>query len=140
MGHERERSNHYNHIDDDLSRAIETDGCPLPGVEVRIDDDGNTLPTGEIGRLLAQACSNWRLLGSTSMQLMPTVGSIPATSLELTIGIHPHHRSLKGRRHSWCENIPVVEIENLLYRHPSVAQVAIVAYPDERRANACDDC
>jgi cyclohexanecarboxylate-CoA ligase len=30
------------------------------------------------------------------------------------------------------ENIPVVEIEALLYRHPAVAQVAIVAYPDER--------
>ena len=30
------------------------------------------------------------------------------------------------------ENIPVVEIELLLYRHPAVAQVAVVAYPDER--------
>ena len=30
------------------------------------------------------------------------------------------------------ENIPVVEIEALLYRHPAIAQVAIVAYPDER--------
>jgi cyclohexanecarboxylate-CoA ligase len=30
------------------------------------------------------------------------------------------------------ENIPVVEIEALLYRHPAVAQVAIVAYPDQR--------
>jgi cyclohexanecarboxylate-CoA ligase len=30
------------------------------------------------------------------------------------------------------ENIPVVEVESLLYKHPAVAQVAIVAYPDER--------
>ena len=30
------------------------------------------------------------------------------------------------------ENIPVVEIEALLYRHPAVGQAAIVAYPDER--------
>jgi cyclohexanecarboxylate-CoA ligase len=30
------------------------------------------------------------------------------------------------------ENIPVVEVESLLYKHPVVAQVAIVAYPDER--------
>jgi cyclohexanecarboxylate-CoA ligase len=30
------------------------------------------------------------------------------------------------------ENIPVVEIESLLYRHPSIAMAAIVAYPDER--------
>jgi cyclohexanecarboxylate-CoA ligase len=30
------------------------------------------------------------------------------------------------------ENIPVFEIEALLYKHPAVAQVAIVAYADER--------
>jgi cyclohexanecarboxylate-CoA ligase len=30
------------------------------------------------------------------------------------------------------ENIPVVEIETLLYKHPAINQVAIVAYPDER--------
>jgi cyclohexanecarboxylate-CoA ligase len=30
------------------------------------------------------------------------------------------------------ENIPVVEIESLLYRHPGIAMAAIVAYPDER--------
>jgi len=30
------------------------------------------------------------------------------------------------------ENVPVVEIENLLYKHPAVAAVAIVGYPDSR--------
>jgi cyclohexanecarboxylate-CoA ligase len=30
------------------------------------------------------------------------------------------------------ENIPVVEIESLLYRHPAIAMAAIVSYPDER--------
>lgn len=30
------------------------------------------------------------------------------------------------------ENIPVVEVESLLYRHPAIAMAAIVAYPDER--------
>jgi cyclohexanecarboxylate-CoA ligase len=30
------------------------------------------------------------------------------------------------------ENIPVVGIENVLYRHPAVRQVAIVAMPDAR--------
>lgn len=31
-----------------------------------------------------------------------------------------------------AENIPVVEVESLLYKHPAVLMVAIVAYPDER--------
>jgi cyclohexanecarboxylate-CoA ligase len=30
------------------------------------------------------------------------------------------------------ENIPVMEIENLLYKHPAIALVAIVGYPDTR--------
>ena len=30
------------------------------------------------------------------------------------------------------ENIPVAEIESLLYKHPNIAMVALVAYPDER--------
>jgi cyclohexanecarboxylate-CoA ligase len=30
------------------------------------------------------------------------------------------------------ENIPVVEIENLLYRHPVIRQVAVVGVPDPR--------
>ncbi len=31
-----------------------------------------------------------------------------------------------------AENIPVVEVETELYKHPAVAQVAVVAYPDAR--------
>jgi cyclohexanecarboxylate-CoA ligase len=30
------------------------------------------------------------------------------------------------------ENIPVVEVEGLLFKHPAVAGVAIVGYPDPR--------
>ncbi|MGC5204397.1 AMP-binding enzyme, partial [Klebsiella pneumoniae] len=38
------------------------------------------------------------------------------------------------------ENVPVIEIEQLMYRHPAVQEVAIVGVPDERlgeRACAC---
>jgi cyclohexanecarboxylate-CoA ligase len=39
------------------------------------------------------------------------------------------------------EKMPVVEIESLLYKHPAVAQVAVVAYPDGASGRArlrCD--
>ncbi len=38
------------------------------------------------------------------------------------------------------ENVPVVEIEALLYKHPSIAEAALVGYPDPRlgeRGCAC---
>ena len=34
------------------------------------------------------------------------------------------------------ENIPVAEVENLIYRHPDVAECAVVAMPDARLGRA----
>ena len=47
-------------LDDDEERSIDTDGCPLPGVELKVVDvDGLALPAGEVGKLLLRACSNF---------------------------------------------------------------------------------
>ena len=35
------------------------------------------------------------------------------------------------------ENIPVAEVEELLYRHPAIYDAAIVAMPDERLGERC---
>jgi len=47
-------------LDDDDQLAFTTDGCALPGVEVKvIDDEGKTLPPSKIGRLVVRSCSNF---------------------------------------------------------------------------------
>ena len=47
-------------LDDDDERSVNTDGCPLPGMEVRVvDADGAAAPTGVVGRLLVRGCSNF---------------------------------------------------------------------------------
>ncbi|MGO3928523.1 cyclohexanecarboxylate-CoA ligase [Rhodopseudomonas pseudopalustris] len=123
-------------LDDDDRLASTTDGCALPGVEVRVvDGDGNALPAGQIGRLVVRACSNfggylkrphWN---ATDAEGWFDTGDLAYMTAEGYIRISGRSKDVIIRG---GENIPVVEVEALLYKHPAVAQVAIVAYPDER--------
>ncbi|MBS0342659.1 MAG: cyclohexanecarboxylate-CoA ligase [Proteobacteria bacterium] len=123
-------------LDDDDQRAFTTDGCPLPGVEVKIiDADGSTMPTGEVGKLVVRASSNFGgylkrpHLNNTDAQGWFDTGDLAHMDADGYIRISGRSKDVIIRG---GENIPVFEIEALLYRHPAVAQVAIVAYPDER--------
>jgi cyclohexanecarboxylate-CoA ligase len=47
-------------LEDEDIRAFTTDGCALPGAEIKvIDTQGRTLPHGQVGRLVVRACSNF---------------------------------------------------------------------------------
>ncbi|MGP9810256.1 cyclohexanecarboxylate-CoA ligase [Rhodopseudomonas sp. NSM] len=123
-------------LDDDDKLASTTDGCPLPGVEVKvIDGDGATLPAGQIGRLVVRACSNFGgylrrpQWNATDKEGWFDTGDLAYMTAEGYIRISGRSKDVIIRG---GENIPVVEVEALLYKHPAVAQVAIVAYPDER--------
>ncbi|MGT2433317.1 cyclohexanecarboxylate-CoA ligase [Cupriavidus basilensis] len=123
-------------LEDDDERAIHTDGCPLPGVEVRVADAaGAALPPGATGRLLVRSCSNFGgylrrpHLNDTDAEGWFDTGDLARIDTRGYIRIDGRSKDVIIRG---GENIPVVEIETLLYRHPAVAQVAIVSYPDER--------
>ena len=122
--------------EDDDVRAFTTDGCALPGVEVRVvDDAGQTLAPGEVGRLVVRACSNfggylkrpqWNATDADGWFDTGDLAHLDAAGY-LRISGRSKDVIIRGG-----ENIPVFEVESLLYKHPAVAQVAIVAYPDER--------
>lgn len=123
-------------LDDDDERSFSTDGCPLPGVEVKVvDGDDKTLPVGEIGKLMLRSCSNFggylhrpHLNGTDADDWFDT-GDLARIDAQGYIRITGRSKDVIIRG---GENIPVVEIESLLYRHPAIAMAAIVAYPDER--------
>jgi cyclohexanecarboxylate-CoA ligase len=122
--------------EDDDARSCTTDGCALPGAEVRIaDTEGRTLPAGETGRLLVRSASNFGgylkrpQWNNTDAEGWFDTGDLARVDAVGYIRIDGRSKDVIIRG---GENIPVVEIEALLYRHPAVAQVAIVAYPDER--------
>jgi cyclohexanecarboxylate-CoA ligase len=122
--------------EDDDERACHTDGCALRGVEVKVVDlDGGPLRTGQVGKLLVRACSNFGgylkrpQWNNTDAQGWFDTGDLARIDAQGYIRISGRSKDVIIRG---GENIPVVEIEALLYRHPAVAMVAIVAYPDER--------
>jgi cyclohexanecarboxylate-CoA ligase len=123
-------------LDDDDERAFNTCGCPLPGVELRVvDADGKPLANGTSGRLLIRACSNFGgylhrpHLNGTDQDDWFDTGDLASIDERGYVRIDGRSKDVIIRG---GENIPVVEIEALLYKHPAVAQAAIVAYPDER--------
>ncbi|NMF97618.1 cyclohexanecarboxylate-CoA ligase [Aromatoleum toluolicum] len=122
------------------ARALEksgvSDGRALPGIEVRIiDSNGDEVPTGETGELLIRGSSLFAgylkrpQLNSVDANGWFDTGDLAFQDAEGYIRINGRSKDIVIRG---GENIPVVEIENLLYRHPSITTVAVVGYPDRR--------
>jgi len=127
-----------NGLRDDEEKIVGSDGAPLAGMELRIvDDDGAPVPPGVEGELLtrgaaqfvgyfrrpqftaeAHTADGWFRTGDRGTLDRDGYLAITGRSKDLII---------RGG-----ENIPVVEVENLLYTHPKIAGVAIVATPDPR--------
>lgn len=117
-------------------RIFGTDGVALPGIEVRVvDSNGNAVDTGVSGRLQCRGISMFvgyfrrpELNQATPDGWFDT-GDLARMDADGYIRITGRVKDIIIRG---GENIPVVEIENLLYRHPAIRQVAIVGVPDPR--------
>jgi len=123
-------------LDDPDERAFTTDGCPLPGVELKIVDfDGAVQPAGQAGKLMVRSVSNFGgylkrpHLNGTDAEGWFDTGDLARVDEQGYVRITGRSKDVIIRG---GENIPVVEIEALLYRHPAIAMAAVVAYPDER--------
>ena len=123
---------------DPEEKVVTTDGVPLPGMELRIvDEDGRPLPPGAEGDLHARGVfqfvgyfkrPEYTRAAHTDDGWFKTGdrGTLDADGY-LAITGRSNDIIIRGG-----ENIPVVEVENLLFTHPKIAGVAIVAMPDPR--------
>lgn len=119
-----------------LEKSGASDGRPLPGIELRITDpQGTPLPAGETGALHIRGASlfagylkrpHWN---ATSDDGWFDTGDLAYLDDEGYLRINGRTKDIIIRG---GENIPVMLIENLLYKHPAVAAIAIVGYPDSR--------
>ena len=121
---------------DPLEKVLDTDGRALPHQTVRVlDEQGAVVAPGVEGRLQARCATTfvgylkrpeaygvddagWIETGDNAR--MDDDGYIRITGRSKDIII-------RGG-----ENVPVVEVEELLYRHPAIEDAAVVAMPDVR--------
>lgn len=122
--------------EDPPEKVFGTDGVPIRGMEVRVvDHDGRPLPAGEEGRLQARGSSNF--VGylkrpdryDTDAEGWFETGDLARMDADGYIRITGRAKDIIIRG---GENIPVVEVEELLYRHPAIQDAAIVGMPDAR--------
>jgi 3-phosphoshikimate 1-carboxyvinyltransferase len=123
---------------DPPERAWQTDGHALDGVTLRVvDDSGTVLPAGPAGNF--EVKTEWLFEGylnrpqATAEALTADgfyrTGDLARIDADGYVRITGRVKDVINRG---GEKVPVAEIEQLLYAHPAVAEVAIVAMPDDR--------
>jgi 3-phosphoshikimate 1-carboxyvinyltransferase len=115
-----------------------SDGRPLAGIRIRIvDDEGVELPAGEEGNY---ELSSPTMFGGYLERPDLTADAFTVDGWYRTgdlatvdeAGFLRITGRVKDVINRGGEKVPVVEVENLLYQHPLVAEVAVVAMPDPR--------
>jgi HIP---CoA ligase len=123
---------------DDPETIARTAGRPIPGVEVRIvDDAGKDVPAGEPGEVVARG---YNLMAGYYGDPGATSATIDGEGWLHTgdIGVFDQagNLTITDRKKDMFVvggfNAYPAEIENMILRHPSVGQVAVVGVPDHR--------
>ncbi len=121
---------------DPEDKVFDTDGRAIPHQEVRVvDDDGTPLSAGVEGRLQSRGPTQfvgyfqrpdaWQV----DEDLWFETGDNARMDADGYIRITGRSKDIIIRG---GENVPVVEVENLLYQHPDIVDAAVVGLPDLR--------
>jgi cyclohexanecarboxylate-CoA ligase len=121
---------------DPPEKIFETDGVAMPGFELRVvDEDRRVVPADTEGDLQVRGMGQFvgyakrpEAWGTDADGWFDT-GDRARMDGDGYIRIVGRSKDIIIRG---GENVPVAEVEELLYRHPAVADAAVVAMPDER--------
>lgn len=135
-----------NYPDASFETIARTVGKPLPGVELKIvDADGKAVPQGESGELLIR--------GPNVMQGYFEEPEQTAATIDHDGWLHSGDVGCIGedgnlRILDRLKDVVIVggfnaypaEVETILRRHPAIADVCVIAWPDERMGEVCAAC
>ncbi len=118
-------------------------GYPMLGVELRVvDDQGNEVPNDgkSVGEVIARSnvvmAGYWRQQDATDAAIINGyfhTGDMVNHDSEGTIEVVDRKKDVII---SGGENVSSIEIEGMLYKHPSVLEAACIAVPDEKWGEA----
>ena len=121
-------------------------GKPLPGVEVAIlDEAGNPLPPRQVGEIATRSIANmagyWNMPEATAKTIDPEgwLRTGDAGYLDEDGYVYIHDR-VKDMIITGGENVYPAEVENAIFGHPDVADVAVIGVPDEKWGEAVKAC
>jgi acyl-CoA synthetase (AMP-forming)/AMP-acid ligase II len=121
-------------------------GTPLPGVEIRIiDEDGNTLPANTVGEIATRSSKNMSRYWNNPEATAETIDAEgwlrtgDAGYMDEDGYLYIHDR-VKDMIISGGENVYPAEVENALYAHPRVADVAVIGIPSEKWGEEVKAC
>jgi acyl-CoA synthetase (AMP-forming)/AMP-acid ligase II len=121
-------------------------GTPLPGVEIRIiDAEGKLLGPNEVGEIATRSAKNMKGYWNKPEATAATIDAEgwlrtgDAGYLDADGYLYIHDR-VKDMIISGGENVYPAEVENAIYSHPKVADVAVIGVPDEKWGEAVKAC
>lgn len=128
--------------DPEGNERMRSAGKALDGVEVAIlGEDGEPVPAGEVGEIAARTVMNmkgyWNLPEATASTLTGDgwLRTGDAGYMDEDGYIYIHDR-VKDMIISGGENIYPAEVENAIYGHPKLADVAVIGIPDDKWGEA----
>jgi acyl-CoA synthetase (AMP-forming)/AMP-acid ligase II len=123
------------------NEKMKSAGKPMPGCEIRImDDEGRPLPPRQVGEICLKSPANmagyWNLPEATEKTLVDGfVHTGDAGYMDEDGYVYVHDR-VKDMIVSGAENVYPAEVENAIFGHPAVADVAVIGIPDDKWGEA----
>ncbi|MEO0606929.1 MAG: long-chain-fatty-acid--CoA ligase [Pseudomonadota bacterium] len=116
-------------------------GVPYPSTIIRcVDDEGHSVPTGEVGEIVIQSDfvmkGYWNRPEATEDAIRDGFFYTGDAGYFDEDGFLFIHDRVKDMIVSGGENVYPAEVENAIFGHPEVADVAVIGVPDEKWGEA----
>lgn len=116
-------------------------GAPTAGVELQVHDQyGQPLPAGDIGEIVCRSPQVMRGYWNRANETLAAIqdgwfytGDVGYIDAKGYLYLYDRKRDMII---TGGENVYPAEVENILYGHPAIADVAVISVPDERWGEA----